>query len=134
MGGEDGCGGKVWSGTGNINDGQTYTVTVGVEAAFGVYSSANGKVYPNGFTDIKSGDSYGRTGVKYPLPGSGDGGVGGTGGVKGNRHTETVRGEDEEGKPTTDWVTVIDNYPTNGTAGTAGVKGCVVVYWDKEAT
>lgn len=132
--GVDGSGGKVWSGTVNINDGQTYTVTVDDDATFGVYSSANGKVYPNGFTDVQSGDSYARTGVKYPLPGTGDGGAKGLGGVKGNQHTETVRGEDEEGNPTIDWVTVIDNYPTKGTAGTAGVNGCVVVYWDKEAT
>lgn len=132
--GVDGSGGKVWSGSVNINEGQTYTVAVGDEATFGVYSSANGKVYPNGFTDVQSGDSYGRTGVKYPLPGTGDGGAGGNGGVKGNRHTETVMGENEEGKPTIDLVTVIDNYPTNGTAGTAGVNGCVVVYWDKEAS
>lgn len=39
----------------------------------GVYSSANGNVYPNGFTDIQSGDSYGRTVVKYPINGTGDG-------------------------------------------------------------
>lgn len=132
--GVDGSGGKVWSGTVNINDGQTYTVTVDEESTFGVYSSANGKVYPNGFTDVQSGDSYGRTGVRYPLPGTGDGGAGGTGGVKGNRHTETVSGEDEEGKPTTEQVTVIENYPTKGTAGTAGATGCVVVYWDKETS
>lgn len=131
--GVDGNGGKVWSGTVNINDGQTYTVTVGEESTFGAYSSATGNVYPNGFTDVQSGDSYGRTGVKCPLPGTGDGGAGGKGGVKGNMHTATIRGEDEEGKPTIDWVTVIDNYPTNGTAGTAGANGCVVVYWDKEA-
>lgn len=132
--GVDGSGGKVWSGTVNINEGQNYTVNVDEEATFGVYSSANGKFYPNGFTDVQSGDSYGRTGVRYPLPGTGDGGAGGNGGVKGNMHTETVSGEDEEGNQTIDLVTVIDNYPTNGTAGTAGVKGCVVVYWDKEAT
>ena len=132
--GVDGSGGKVWSGTVNINEGQTYNINVDDEATFGVYSSANGKVYPNGFTDIKSGDSYGRTGVRYPLSGTGDGGAKGFGGVKGNKHTVTISGEDEEGKPTTDWVTVIDNYPTKGTAGTAGVKGCVVVYWDKEET
>lgn len=131
--GVDGIGGKVWSGTVNINEGQTYNINVDDEATFGVYSSANGKVYPNGFTDVKSGDSYARTGVKYPLPGSGDGGAGGNGGVKGNRHTETVRGEDEEGNPTIDSYTVIDNYPAKGTSGTAGVKGCVVVYWDKGA-
>lgn len=129
--GEDGCGGKVWSGTVNINDGQTYTVNVSDESIFGAYSSANGKVYPNGFTDIKSGDSYGRTGVSVPKSGTGDGGVGGRGGMKGNRHTETHKDSTVGGADITTTVEVVDNYPTNGTKGVAGASGCVVVYWDK---
>ena len=139
--GVDGNGGKVWSGTVNINEGQTYTVTVGDDAVFGVYSSANGKVYPNGFTDIQSGDSYGRTGVAIPKSGTGDGGAKGIGGVKGNRHTEnrkdyTVGGTlpgNTSGVYIPVTVEVIDNYPTPGTPGVAGATGCVVVYWDKEA-
>lgn len=140
--GVDGIGGKVWSGTVNINEGQTYTVNVDDEATFGVYSSANGKVYPNGFTDIQSGDSYGRTGVALPKSGTGDGGVKGLGGVKGNRHTETRKDYTVGGTlpdntsgvyiPVT--VEVIDNYPTPGTQGVAGATGCVVVYWDKNKT
>lgn len=140
--GVDGIGGKVWSGTVNINEGQTYTVNVEEEATFGVYSSANGKVYPNGFTDIQSGDSYGRTGVAVPKPGTGDGGVKGIGGVKGNRHEETRKDYTVGGTlpdntsgvyiPVT--VEVIDNYPTKGTPGVAGATGCVVVYWDKIKT
>ena len=129
--GEDGCGGKVWSGTVNINDGQTYTVNVDDESIFGAYSSANGKVYPNGFTDIKSGDSYGRTGVAVPKSGTGDGGVGGRGGMKGNRHTETHKDSTVGGSDITATVEVVDNYPTNGAKGVAGASGCVVVYWDK---
>ena len=39
---------------------------------------------------------------------------------------------DEDGNTSTEWVTVIDNYPGKGTAGVNGVAGCVVVYWDKE--
>lgn len=130
--GEDGCGGKVWSGTVSINDGQTYTVNVDDESIFGPYSSANGKVYPNGFTDIKSGDSYGRTGVAVPKSGTGDGGVGGRGGMKGNRHTETHKDSTVCGADITATVEVVDNYPTNGTKGVSGATGCVVVYWDKE--
>ena len=129
--GEDGSGGKVWSGTVNINEGQTYTINVDDEAIFGAYSSANGKVYPNGFTDIKSGDSYGRTGVAVPKSGTGDGGVGGRGGMKGNRHTETHKDSTVGGADITETVEVVDNYPTNGTKGVAGASGCVVVYWDK---
>lgn len=129
--GVDGTGGKVWAGTIQINPQQVFSVTIGDESVFGQYSSANGQTYQYGYTDVASGDSFARTGVQAPNPGSGDGGAGGKAGVKGNRHTETVRGEDEDGNPTTDLVTVIDNYPTEGTPGVDGVLGCVVVYWDK---
>ena len=101
-------------------------MTIGEEAVFGQYSSANGQIYPNGYTDIASGDSFSRTGVQAPLAGSGDGGAGGRGGVKGNQHT--VSYTDSEGE--THFETVIDNYPGEGTAGAAGALGCVVVYWD----
>ena len=130
--GVDGQGGKVWAGTVSINSQQQFVITIGEDTVMGQYSSANGKWYEYGYTDIASGDSFARTGVQAPIPGSGDGGAGGKAGVKGNRHTETIRGEDEDGNPTTDWVTVIDNYPTEGTPGVDGVLGCVVVYWDKE--
>lgn len=130
--GVNGSGGKVWSGTIQINPQQIFSVTIGDESVFGQYSSANGQTYQYGYTDVASGDSFARTGVQNPIPGSGDGGAGGKAGVKGNQHTETIRGTDDEGNPTTDWVTVIDNYPTKGTPGVDGVLGCVVVYWDKE--
>lgn len=128
--GADGSGGNVWSGTVNINEGQTYTVTVGDDAAFGVYSSANGKTYPNGFTDVQSGDSYGRTGVRYPITGTGDGGAKGVGGARGLMHEESWK--DKDGF--THYKDVIDRYPDKGTAGVKGTVGCVVIYWDKEAT
>lgn len=124
--GTDGSGGKVWAGTISINAQQVFTVTIGEEAVFGQYSSANGQIYPNGYTDIASGDSFARTGVQAPLAGSGDGGARGRGGVKGNQHT--VSYTDSEGE--THFETVIDNYPGEGTAGAAGAVGCVVVYWD----
>lgn len=128
--GADGSGGKVWAGTIDINDGQAFSVSVGDETAFGAYSSANGTVYPYGYTDVASGDSFARTGVQDPIEGSGDGGAGGLGGVQGNRHEETIRQTDEEGNVTEMTITVVDNYPTNGTAGVDGVTGCAVVYWD----
>ncbi len=138
--GVDGTGGKVWSGTVNVNAGQTYTVTIGDESTFGVYSSANGTVFPNGFTDIQSGESYARTGVKKPIPGSGDGGAKGVGGVQGNKHEEVHRDFTCGGTLPGDQhnvyipveVEVVDNYPTPGTPGVSGATGCVVVYWDKE--
>ena len=129
--GVDGQGGKVWAGTVSINSQQQFTITIGEDTVMGQYSSANGQVFQYGYTDVASGDSFGRTGVQSPISGSGDGGAGGKGGVKGNRHTETVHGEDEEGNPTTDIITVIDNYPGTGTDGVDGVAGCAVIYWDK---
>lgn len=140
--GIDGMGGKVWSGTIGINDGQTFQVFIDDETVFGNYSSANGRVYEYGYTDIAYGDSFARTGVQSPIPGTGDGGAKGIGGVKGNKRTElgkeTIKvenpetGEMEETTVTT-LRTVIDNYPGKGTKGVNGVIGCAVIYWDKDA-
>ena len=133
--GINGSGGLVWAGTININEQQAFAVTIGQETTFGVYSSANGKRYDNGYTDVRSGSSYGRSGVKAPKPGSGDGGIRGIGGVKGNKHTETTRERvtDENGNQHWEYVevTVIDNYPGKASPPSTGVPGCVVVYWDK---
>ena len=129
--GADGNGGKVWAGTININDQQTFPVTIGEDAGFGAYSSANGKNYPLGYTDIASGDSFARTGVLSPLAGSGAGGKGGKGGRKGNRKDVTVT-DPTSGETIT--TTVIQNRPGYGQAGSQGASGCVVVYWDKEVS
>ena len=140
--GVDGLGGKVWSGTIGINGGQTFSVSIGDDTVFGNYSSANGRVYEYGYTDIAYGDSFARTGVQSPIPGTGDGGAKGIGGVKGNKRTELCKetikvenpetGEMEETTVTT-LRTVIDNYPGKGTKGVNGVIGCAVIYWDKDA-
>lgn len=139
--GEDGLGALVWSDTIDINDSQTFDVAFGEQhTVFGGYTSAQGKRYANGYTDIASGDSFARTGVKAPLAGSGDGGAKGVGGVAGNRHEETYRDYTIGGHlpGNTDGVyilatkTVVDNYPTDGTPGVSGATGCVVIYYDKE--
>ena len=141
--GTDGAGGYVWAGTIDINNQQQFSVTIGTGGAigqagtattFGAYSSANGEQYANGYTDVASGNSYARTGVAVPLANSGDGGAGGLGGVKGNQHQEQIKETDEEGNEITYTTTIIDNYPGTGGPGTAGASGCVVVYWDKEAS
>lgn len=126
--GAPGLGGLVWAGTININDGQSFAVTIGENTTFGAYSSANGKRYANGYTDVASGDSFARTGVAAPLPGSGDGGAAGKAGAQGQRRRETKVNED--GSTTTRWR--VSAYPGKGTAGKQGAHGCVVVYWDKE--
>ena len=125
----DGLGGLVWADAIQINEQQTFAITIGEASTFGVYSSANGQRYPNGFTDIQSGDSFARTGVAVPKSGTGDGGKGGRGGNKGEQHRETIY--NAEGKPIGTRA-VTDVEPGKGTPGVNGASGCVVVYWDKE--
>lgn len=131
--GVDGRGGRVWYGTVGINPGQAFRYsTSGAVTTFGAYSTANGSRFPAGFTDVASGDSYARSGVRAPLDGSGDGGKGGVGGAKGNRRKEVVMEDTWLGTlPTT--VTIVDNVPGKGTKGKPGASGCVVIYYDKEA-
>lgn len=125
--GVDGLGGLVWTGTININDHQAFEVSLGEHTVFGAYSSANGKQYENGYTDVASGDSFARTGVKYPRPGTGDGGAKGLGGVKGER--EKIKWKDESGASHSYWK--VYQEPGPGQAGTPGALGCVVIYYDK---
>ena len=127
--GVDGLGGLVWAGTININEEQEFLVAFGTDTTFGAYSSANGKRYDNGYTDVASGDSFARTGVAKPRAGTGDGGAKGTGGTQGRRHRETSC--DLDGNPSGSYWE-IDAYPGIGTNGKSGALGCVVVYWDKE--
>lgn len=127
--GVDGLGGLVWAATININDGQEFPVAFGENTTFGAYSSANGKRYENGYTDVASGDSFARTGVAKPRAGTGDGGAKGVGGEQGRRHRE--KGFDIHGNPIGSYW-VIDVEPGSGIPGESGASGCVVVYWDKE--
>lgn len=125
--GVDGLGGLVWAGTININDGQEFPVTFGENTTFGAYSSANGKRYDNGYTDVASGDSFARTGVAKPRPGTGDGGAGGKGGEQGQR--QKITWEDEGGFSHSYWK--IYSYPGVGADGAMGASGCAVVYYSK---
>lgn len=122
--GANGAGGYVWAGTININPQQQFEVSIGqgggTATTFGSYSSADGQRYDNGYTDIASGNTYARTGVTNPQPNTGDGGAGGAGGLRGNTRTQ-------------DGIIYVETMPTAGQQGTAGVSGCVIVYWDKEA-
>jgi len=133
--GEDGLGGKVFAATIDINNGQSFVVTIGgagQETSFGSYSSANGQRF-DGFTDIANGDVYARDGVALPIANSGDGGKGGTGGAAAVTHEEYLKTVDENGNIVNSKTktTVIDAYPQEGTSGAAGASGCVVVYYDK---
>ena len=134
--GVDGPGGLIWAGTASINAGQTFAVSISdTGTVFGAYSAANGKRYPNGYTDVASGDSYGRTGVPDPLPNSGDGGAKGVGGIMGRERTYKEKKVDKEtGEVYFELVTEVINDPGPGTKGISGAIGCVVIWYDKEAT
>ena len=143
--GQAGQGGKVWFGVININPQQTFTVSIGAggaaattkgqagsmgeETTFGTYSSANGEVYPNGYTDIANGQSFARTGVAAPLAGSSDGGAGGKGGDPGSGYWRQLFWPD--GRPR-GWDFVVTDDPGEGEPGVAGASGFVMVSWDKD--
>ena len=134
--GAPGSGGKVWTGTISVNSGQVLNATigggggegmVGSETTFGNYSSENGQMYQHGFTDISSGDVFGRTGVQSPVHGSGDGGAGGAAGAPGYGYYETLK--NSQGIEYQHLVIVNPGGP--GGAGVPGASGAVVIYWDK---
>ena len=116
--GADGLGGKVWAGTLSTSPGTTYTITIGDDTTFGIYSSANGIRYANGFTDLNSGESFARPGVEDPEAGSGDGGRGGAGGAGGISFWRKG-------------ILVWDQLPEAGETGTFGATGSAVIYYDK---
>ena len=126
--GEDGIGGKIWAGTIDINPEQSFAVNIGAggnvnspggTTTFGAYSGDDGEFFSPSYTDIVNGDAYGRTGVKSPLPNTGDGGRGGEGGTQG------IMYEDEDGEE------VVKKEPGPGKPGAKGGSGFVVVYYDK---
>lgn len=148
--GAPGLPGKIWHGTINVNSGVAINylcglgsnprefgevVPEGEETIFGVYTSANGKRYENGFTDINSGGSYGRSGVLKPLDGTSDGPAESPGGTNCLRRFSGYQYEyDEEGK-------VVDSTPVYtvtgtqglGSEGKKGADGFILISWDKEA-
>lgn len=146
-----GQGGKVWYGTIDINPQQTFQVNIGQggapgtvygragamggETTFGPHSSANGEVYPVGFTDVGSGSVYGRTGVPLPVSGTGDGARGGAGGTAGAGHIEYYEYTPDGAASSvvnvgSEWV--VDAEPGPGQPGQPGAAGVVIVWWDRE--
>lgn len=143
--GVDGIGGCIWYGVININPEQEFEVHLGEGGApgdvygeagemggvttFGAYSSEDGELYENGYTDIANGQVFARTGVAAPLPGTGDGGQGGKGGEAGSGYFYSSF--DLFGNPLgTDFKVLKE--PGHGKPGVAGAKGFVMITWDKE--
>ena len=150
--GSAGLGGKVLAQSLAVTSGATLSYSCGAGGTapggqggvttFHTLSSANGTRY-NGYTDIRSGDVYGRDGVQLPLAGSGDGGAQGLGGNAGKRHTVRTTLYIGDGDPDTDedkdnfipWdQTVVDIQPGKGSQGVSGGAGCVVLWWEEDAT
>lgn len=148
--GLDGQGGKVWYGVININPEQEFDVVLGEGGAPGstygqagamggettmtaggiTYSSAQGTLYENGYTDIANGQSFARSGVAAPLEGSGDGGAGGEGGEPGVGYWEQLFWPD--GRPK-GWDFVAVKEPGPGKPGVPGATGFAMVTWEKPA-
>ncbi len=155
--GVDGQGGRIWYGVIDINPGQIFEVklgaggapggvygsagALGTDTTFGPYSSANGKYYDIGYTDIANGQVFARTGVPAPLPGTADGGKGGKGGEPGEGYWETHYKwyQNENGEWVQDpnmptgWEFVVTKPPGPGQPGVPGASGFVMVTWDKPA-
>lgn len=143
--GTAGAGGKVWHGKISINPGQVFTVHIGAggtageggptdgeETTFGAWSSGNGRVYDPAFTDLSSGSAFGRAGVKAPKANTGDGGAGGAGGTPG--YEWCYYKTDEFGNVKYGALYTKSEYtrpPGEGSPGTDGGSGCVIVYWEK---
>lgn len=148
--GLNGKGGKVWYGTIHINIGETVAYhrgaggapssvvgtpgAAGQHSTFGVYSSANGTLYEGGYTDIANGQTFCRTGVPVPLPGSGDGGKGGDGGDPGEGYLKTETYTPSGADPSvvnTRIVLVVTKEPGPGKPGVAGASGFIMLTWAK---
>lgn len=146
--GQDGQGGMVWSGFVAVQPGQAISVHIGAGGAasdrfgtpgamgehssFGSYSSEDGEVYTNGYTDIANGRVFARTGVPEPAVGTGDGGKGGAGGEPGEGYIRTYTYTPSGAKPTvvntrTEWV--MTKPPGPGYPGKAGASGFVLLIW-----
>ena len=81
--------------------------------------------YANGYTDVRSGESYGRSAVPSPRPGYGEGGAKGTGGTAGARHREKQYHAD--GSPAgSRWVIDGERGPTGLTAP-PGASLCITI-------
>lgn len=142
--GIDGVGGRIWYGVVNCNEEQEFEVHLGGGGApsgiwfrpgaegghttFGSYSSEGGQLYPGGYTDIANGQTFARTGVPAPLPGTGDGGAGGAGGSPGVGYLRKVKRNFGEGYKT---ELVVTSPGGPGEPGAWGATGFAMVTWEK---
>ncbi|EOQ37940.1 hypothetical protein [Butyricicoccus pullicaecorum] len=113
--------------------------TSGTETIFGAYSSANGKRYSVGISDVETGAYYGATGtdgrtavsdaktVKSPEPNTGNGGNGGDSGNNGQFRSLISDGSFINRI----WIVK----PSDGSDGSDGADGVIIIqYNDPEVT
>ena len=143
--------GRILSGTTTINAGAAIAYSCGKGTEAGAYgatvpegedttfgpnlTTADGKIYENGYTDIASGNSYGRAGVAKPIDGTSDAGAAGLGGMNEiwrYSHNEPFYDGDGNISGSQDVYNKVSS-KTNGTPGVKGADGFIVIYWDKEA-
>lgn len=148
--GQNGQGGKVWYGVINLNPGETVRYhrgaggaasktygtpgAMGEHSTFGVFSSENGQLYENGYTDIANGKTFCRSGVPVPLPGTGDGGKGGDGGEPGAGYFKTYPYHPPgaaEGVVNTRYEFVVTKEPGPGKPGVRGASGFIMLTWER---
>ena len=135
-GGKGGAGGAAgatnWAGTHTPPE-PGKPGTLGTATTFGVYSSANGKSYPAGITDVETGKYYAADGMdgkeqmdeprpgKSGAPNTGNAGSGGDSGANGYHKVTRLPGYIS--------VTSITN-PADGSSGGNGADGVIIIKYN----
>jgi hypothetical protein len=119
------CGAAGTGGAGGAKGQDGAKGTDGGATTFGVFTSANGKIYTSGLMDIQSGAVYAQKGADYAGTITGLEGSGGAGGKQGRNGKYAQRKDKETGM----YHTYVAARATEGTAGENGKPGCVIVEW-----
>ena len=119
------CGAAGTGGAGGAKGQDGTKGTDGGATTFGVFTSANGKIYTSGLMDIQSGAVYAQKGADYAGTITGLEGSGGAGGKQGRNGKYAQRKDKETGM----YHTYVAARATEGTAGENGKPGCVIVEW-----
>ena len=134
-GGKGGAGGAhaTWSNPPNDDQQPGKPGTAGTATTFGAYSSANGKSYPAGITDVETGKYYaadgtdGKAQVDNPKtassgePNTGNAGSGGDSGANGYFTVTRYPGRN---------VYKAESYPSDGARGGDGADGIILVQYN----
>lgn len=134
-GGKGGAGGAhaTWSKPPNDDQQPGKPGTAGTATTFGAYSSANGKSYPAGITDVETGKYYaadgtdGKAQVDNPKaassgePNTGNAGSGGDSGANGYFTVDRLPGTN---------IYRARSYPSDGAPGGNGADGVIIIQYN----